>query len=237
MNPDFHVPLVRSFLLDNFPLGVNDSRWSTQGFGMARIYLDDTRNLRLNIWHSALAVPGLSPETGMVHTHPWDFTSRIIAGRLSNYRYRWESVENEDAKLLAPWRCAEITPGPGGSVTGSDGRAIKPSGYDVRRFGTLVPVVRQYGDRSFHAEHYRPGGIYSQSFDEIHHTEYEDGTVTINRRDRGDRPDRALTFWKARHDWISAEPNLNRNTSWSTAPDDVLVAAVEAALEQLEGAS
>lgn len=185
---DFHADLVRRVLLtalsaDNLP------DWSTQGFGMARTYVG-SRDVRINVWHSALLVPGLDFETGMVHTHPWDFRSRIVCGTLTNTRWL------HDANGAEFWE-ARITPGPGGDFTNADGRATAPSGYPTRELVLLRPAAQ---------ETYVVGDVYGQRHDEIHHTSYVDGTVTINRRHRGDLPDAASTFWRKGRDWISAEP-------------------------------
>jgi hypothetical protein len=213
MNDDFHRELVAGLLEDSLDRPGSHVLWSTQGFGMARIYLTEDRDVRLNIWHSALAVDGLTPETGMVHTHPWDFTSRIVVGQLRNQRYRWQRSGPD--VIRDGWCRAEITPGPGGHFD-----AAGPSGHDSRRFGNLVKLPLENNGCS-----YGPGGTYSQTHDEIHHTEYVDGTVTINRRERGSLPDRAFTFWKSDREWVSAEPK--------PADGGDLVLALEAALELL----
>jgi hypothetical protein len=53
------------------------------GIGMLRTYLNPDRTLRLNLWHRELLNPGIST----MHDHPWPFTSRIIAGKLTNQRF------------------------------------------------------------------------------------------------------------------------------------------------------
>lgn len=57
--------------------------WTTQGFGMIRCYPDGDE-IRLNIWHKAFQVPGVST----IHDHPWDLESLCVAGRLVNQRYK-----------------------------------------------------------------------------------------------------------------------------------------------------
>ncbi len=55
--------------------------WSLHGLGMLRLHLTDTR--RLNIWDVRYKRKGVS----LIHTHPWDFESRIIAGCIRNCRF------------------------------------------------------------------------------------------------------------------------------------------------------
>lgn len=211
---DFHPETLIALLTREVDRLYEDTdTWSMQGFGMARMYLpstDDAESVRLNVWHTALRTPGLSPLTGMVHTHPWDFTSRVIAGELTNVLY-----------LPAPsgdlYVRSEITPGPGGDFTGPDGFAERPSGYPDRDSATLRSIARTYG----------PGESYSQTFTQIHHTEYVDGTVTLNRRRREGRPDRAFTLWANGHKWVSAEPRV--------ATLDALTVALTAAIVLLGG--
>ena len=55
--------------------------WSLQGFGMLRLYL--TKEIRLHVWDTAYQVPNVS----LLHDHPWDFTSVVIAGCMENRLY------------------------------------------------------------------------------------------------------------------------------------------------------
>jgi hypothetical protein len=60
-----------------------DRKWTIQGFGMLRTYLDEHEVERLHIWDTETAVPDVS----VIHNHPWDFESRIVIGSLINRRY------------------------------------------------------------------------------------------------------------------------------------------------------
>jgi hypothetical protein len=57
-------------------------KWQIQGLGMLRLYL--SKAVRLHVWHSGFASPGVST----LHTHPWDFESTVVAGQLENIRYK-----------------------------------------------------------------------------------------------------------------------------------------------------
>lgn len=59
------------------------SRWSYQGLGMLRCYMDDRREHRLHVWNTDRAIENVSA----MHTHPWDFESEILTGTVENVRY------------------------------------------------------------------------------------------------------------------------------------------------------
>lgn len=165
--------LIRQILKN--PIGLD---WSLQGFGMLRLYLSD--EIRLHIWHYDYAVENVST----IHTHPWDFTSEIIVGRIANFRYL-VSPDSTDPKL-PPYRFATIKCGPGGGMR------------DESRM--VVRLAEQY------PETYLAGHCYRQTADEIHRTEAYNGTVTlVTRKFRAD-PDHARVFWPAQEHWVSAEP-------------------------------
>ena len=56
-------------------------KWQVQGLGMMRLYLSD--KVRLHIWDSSLKVVGVSA----IHSHPWDMTSTVMAGRYKQHRF------------------------------------------------------------------------------------------------------------------------------------------------------
>ena len=58
-----------------------DFEWTLQGFGMLRMYLDES--VRLHVWSHALSTPNVSA----IHNHPWDFRSRVISGGITNVLY------------------------------------------------------------------------------------------------------------------------------------------------------
>jgi hypothetical protein len=57
-----------------------DYEWIYQGVGFLRAYLDDEKVFRLHLWHPDIQVP----DVGYIHTHNWDFTSRVVAGQIVN---------------------------------------------------------------------------------------------------------------------------------------------------------
>ena len=150
--------------------------WTVQGFGFMRCYLTPDKRWRLNVWDSELAT-----NASLIHDHPWNFTSYIIAGALYNFRY----TENEAEGDWYTWGL--LLPGIGGGLTSA------PQG---------VKALWQ-GKR----EEWLPGDVYTQKHREIHHTEFGDGTVTLNDRIRphGGK-DIARIFWPAGEQWQDAMP-------------------------------
>ena len=60
-----------------------DSPWMMQEIGLLGLRLDDSREYRLHVWD-----PGSSVGEAPIHDHPFDFTSTVIAGAMTNTRYR-----------------------------------------------------------------------------------------------------------------------------------------------------
>jgi len=59
-----------------------DHPWRMQDIGLLGLRLDDRREHRLHVWGPAYSV-GAPP----VHDHPYDFTSLVVAGEMTNTRY------------------------------------------------------------------------------------------------------------------------------------------------------
>ncbi len=68
---------VRKMLED-----AQDYTWKMQDIGLLGLQLDDRREYRLHVWD-----PSYSVEEPPVHDHPFDFTSTIIVGEMTNTRY------------------------------------------------------------------------------------------------------------------------------------------------------
>lgn len=146
--------------------------WSLQGLGMLRLYLEP--DIRLHVWSREHAVEDVS----VIHTHPWHFTSTIIAGELRNIRYATHPDGQRFMQQLL--QC-----GPGGCLK-SQPEMVK---------------LRVDVDESF-----SEGETYSQAATVRHASFPEDGTVTIIKRAPTGDPDHALVFWPFGRDWVSAEP-------------------------------
>ena len=59
-----------------------DFPWRMQDIGLMGLRLDGQREYRLHLWDPSESV-GASP----IHDHPYEFTSKIVAGELTNSRY------------------------------------------------------------------------------------------------------------------------------------------------------
>lgn len=60
-----------------------DLPWRIQEIGLLGLWLDERREYRLHVWG-----PNFSDDQDPpIHDHPYDFTSRIIVGELTNTRY------------------------------------------------------------------------------------------------------------------------------------------------------
>jgi hypothetical protein len=77
MDPMLDQALVRTILEH-----AADHPWRMQAIGLLALRLDDRRQYRLHVWN---------PEDGNsdppIHDHPYDFTSTVMAGELTNTRY------------------------------------------------------------------------------------------------------------------------------------------------------
>lgn len=161
-------------------------KWSLQGFGMLRTYLDEQRIFRLQVWDNRYRIPGVS----LIHDHPWNFKSKIIAGELWNTRYVRRDVDWNDASVALDtdrkfYSEKVIIAGEGGGVRGN--------AHDVE-------LLRQ------DTELYKEGEEYSQRWYEVHESNFSDGTVTIIERDFKEDKDAALVYYPMNEEWVSAEP-------------------------------
>lgn len=190
------VKYVRPLVHDVLRNWIN-RKWTLQGFGMLRTYV--SKELRLHVWDRRFAVPKVTT----IHDHPWDFDSFVISGRIVNTRYRVRPCAHTDAqvdalRIRAPFVKAQIVCGPG---TGNDPKALKAAGDRV----WLEPLE---------PETYGPGDSYWQRSDEVHHTSYADGTVTLVHRQFKADTEHAHVYFKADEEWVSAEPR-------DATPDEV----------------
>jgi hypothetical protein len=67
-----------------------DFPWRMQDIGLMALRLDDQREYRLHVWD-----PGESVGDPPIHDHPYDFTSTIIVGEMTNSRYEEDPAGDE----------------------------------------------------------------------------------------------------------------------------------------------
>ena len=74
-----------------------DFPWRVQDIGLMSLRLDDRREYRLHIWDPTYCV-----EEPPIHDHPYDFTSTIIAGVMTNTRYEEDPAGDEYVRFRFP---------------------------------------------------------------------------------------------------------------------------------------
>lgn len=164
-------PLVKAIL--EHP---HDHEWTLQGFGMLRTYL--APEVRLHIWDDRYKVRNVS----VIHDHPWDFDSYIVAGTVFQRRY---SIHTVQGIWTEPYMMQTIACGVGGGPCGSPEEIY------------LSPAK---------LETYNEGESYTQKAAEIHNSLPMRGTVTIIERRFQEDTEHAHVFWPVGYEWVSAEP-------------------------------
>lgn len=147
--------------------------WSVQGLGMMRTYLNNEQ--RLHIWHNALRIPDAS----QVHDHPWHFTSKILLGKMYQYRYI------RDDAFGTPWQEQEIICGEHGGMVGDP---------------TIIKL------RKSEREVYTEGDVYQQKAHELHASFPIDNTVTVITREYLEDLEHARVYFPLDLEFVSAEP-------------------------------
>ena len=71
-----------------------DLPWRMQDIGLMGLRLDDRREYRLHVWN-----PAPSAGDPPIHDHPYDFTSTIIVGELTNTLYVENAAGDEHTRL------------------------------------------------------------------------------------------------------------------------------------------
>lgn len=158
-----------------------DFNWTLQGLGMLRTYLSP--EIRLHIWHSDFKFVEDGEVASELHTHPWNFNSVVVAGRVRNYRFIESAGTSLDSGQAIPRRRQTIRCGQGGGLIGDP--------VDV--FLSEQPT-----------ETFDEGASYAQLAQEIHRSVPDDGTVTIIEREFLEDTEHAFVYFKG--DWVSAEP-------------------------------
>ena len=119
----------------------HDHPWTMQDIGLLGLRLDDHREHRLHVWGPTSSV-GEPP----VHDHPYDFTSVVVAGEMTNTRYVEDPAGTE-------YRRVRYTP-PDEDARTTD--TVKLSGT-----ATTHTAGDEYSQRAdeLHASHQLPGTV------------------------------------------------------------------------------
>jgi hypothetical protein len=155
--------------------------WTLQGLGMLRTYL--SLEVRLHVWHSGFKFKEGDQIASELHTHPWNFHSLVVAGRVRNYRFLEVAGTSLGTGQAIPRKRQTIRCGEGGGLIGDP--------VDV--FLAEQPT-----------ETFEEGETYTQKAEEIHRSLPDDGTVTIIEREFLDDTEHAFVYFRG--EWISAEP-------------------------------
>ena len=140
MDNSLNQALVRTILEH-----AEDYPWKMQEIGLLGLWLDDRREHRLHVWDPGSCVGDLP-----VHDHPFDFTSTVIAGEMTNTRYEEDSdgVEyrrvrytpsNEDARTADTVRLS------GAATTHNAGECYSQLAHelhDSRQAPGTVTIIR-----------------------------------------------------------------------------------------------
>ena len=97
MSETLSKALVRNILehADDFP-------WVLQDFGLLGLRLDQHQEFRLHVWDADYDLGDGHP---LIHDHPFDFVSTVIAGEMTNTRY--EVADEGDAYLRTRYLLAD----------------------------------------------------------------------------------------------------------------------------------
>jgi len=155
--------------------------WTLQGFGMLRKYLTSDKSVRLHVWDENFANPGVS----QMHTHPWDFHSYVVAGEITDFRFRLATDAEIEAYLCGDYMEQKIRCGVGGGLVEE-------------------PILTKL--KAMPADVISEGQWYHREAEEIHVSNPEDGTVTLVYRVFREDTEHAYVYWPASEKWITAEP-------------------------------
>lgn len=161
--------------------------WSLQGLGMFRLYLSS--DVRLHVWDNRFAFPNVST----IHSHPWDFTSEVISGSITDYQYHEQVINDEqpepEGEGVIHYIEQQIVCGPGGGVV--DGKK-----RDVVLWKTKGNTYRSWPQNS----------AYILQSTRIHESVAEPGTITMITRRFHEDTEHANVYYPVGTEWVSAEP-------------------------------
>jgi hypothetical protein len=133
--------LVRTMLehADDYP-------WVIQEIGLLGLRLDDQREYRLHVWD-----PGATVGEPPIHDHPFDFTSTVVAGEMTNTRYEEDPLgaEYDRVRYTPPNeddRRSDTVRLSGTATTftaGSQYRQLAHELHDSRQIPGTVTIIRR----------------------------------------------------------------------------------------------
>lgn len=196
------VQRVLRILIDE-PLSLD---WRVHGIGFIKAYVTPDKSTRLNIYNKKFITPGIT----IHHDHPWHLTSRILAGELTNTRFKRMKTTLD--------------------IEASDEYEIFNEGViNCANFRGVEDRPRLAYLASCKPEVYGPGKTYMQFADEIHKTEAVDGTVTLMRRTTAlNGNGTARVFWPIGTQYVNADiPDFKKEDA-----EEAIAKAVELLREE-----
>lgn len=127
-----------------------DRPWVMQDIGLLALRLDDRRVYRLHVWDPATCV-GNAP----IHDHPFDFTSTVIAGELTNTLWQESpsGFDFERDRYTPPDETARVTDTirlSGVSTTFAAGESYSQVAHQLHSSaqvpGTVTVLRRSFGE-------------------------------------------------------------------------------------------
>ena len=129
--------IIGGILAQDLADGNLSNKWSIQGLGMYRRYLDPKKDFQINIWDPMDAYEGAS----MVHTHPWNFTSYVLGGCIIDEHYHF----TESLYVAGQhWKQQKIECGEGG------GPIEDPVPVKLEKIESKVYTASQDYTRAYH---------------------------------------------------------------------------------------
>ena len=145
--------------------------------GLGMFRLHLSDEVRMQVWIESAQTKNVS----LIHDHLWDFKSEVISGQITDHCYHEYSG-------VANYNKTEVLCG------------LHETGHNMPDIKTPVCL----GLTS--SPCYRAGNAYSKRAEELHHTEFESGTITIIKREfRNDRATAKL-YYPIDEEFVSAEP-------------------------------
>ena len=141
MDISLNKALVRTILEH-----AEDYAFTMQDIGLLGLRLDDTREYRLHVWDASDGVGD-----PVIHDHPFDFTSTVIAGEMTNTRYEEDpaGVEYRRERYVPPnedARRADTVRLSGTATThtaGSSYLQLAHELHDSRQLPGTVTIIRR----------------------------------------------------------------------------------------------
>ena len=169
--------------------------WEVQGLGMLRTYLN--KDTRFQIWNKDLIVDGVTD----IHTHPWDFISVILQGKITNHIYKeYPEQVNKSKKYF---RCL--------INTGEDAYVKEKNEVYLLKCDKKTYTSGNFYIHKKHVPHkitFKDGTVtvlnkFNKNEECEKYIKYTDNHITVLGQEKSSE---AYTYVKYGNEWISAMP-------------------------------